>query len=143
MESILEAAEAALRQDGAPALRLSELLALVRARTRQLALRADALRRALESDPQRFRVLDPWRGPWSHLGPVDLPTVIREPWVLVVGDPGGHDARQESTGSQRRLRESVRWLGLAVDPLSPREVARWHALALAERSTRRELATAA
>lgn len=143
MESILEAAEAALRQDGGPALQLSELLALVRARTRLFALRADALRRVLESDPGRFRVLDPWRGPWSHLEPAEAPTLTHEPWVLVVGDPGGHDARQESTGPQRRLRDSVRWLGLAVDPLSPREVARWHSLALAERSTRRELSRAA
>jgi len=140
VESILEAAEAALRQDGGPALKLSELLGLVRARTRQPGLRAEDLRRILESSPHRFRVLDPWRGPWSHLEPGSLPA--RDPWVLVVGDPGGDDAHG-TTALEHRLSASVRWLGLAVDPSSPREVSRWHCLALAERRTRRQLDTAA
>jgi hypothetical protein len=143
MESILEAAEAALRQDGAPALRLSELLGLVRARTRQLGLRADSLRRVLESDTKRFRVLDPWRGPWRHLEPRDIPTEVCDPWVLVVGDPGGDDARHGSGGPERRMGESVRWLGLGIDPLSLREVSRWHCMALTERRTRGELGKAA
>jgi hypothetical protein len=143
MEAILEAAEAVLRQDGAPALRLSELLRPVRARTRQLGLRADDLRRVLESDTQRFRVLDPWRGPWRHLEANDIPGDVCDPWVLVVRDPGGDGARPESDGPERRMGESVRWLGLGVDPLSPRDVSRWHCVALAERSVRGDLAKAA
>lgn len=143
MESILGAAEAALRQDGSPALRLSELLRLVRTRTRRLGLRADDLRRVLESDTQRFRVLDPWRGPWRHLEAKDTPQEVCDPWVLVVGDPGGDDARLGSFGPRRRMGESVRWLGLGVDPRSLRELSRWHCVALSERRARRELEKAA
>ncbi len=92
---------------------------------------------------ERFRVLDPWRGPWRHLEPRDTPPKAGDPWVLVVGDPGGDGARTGPGGSERRMGESVRWLGLGVDPLSPRDVSRWHDVALSERRTRGALDKAA
>jgi hypothetical protein len=131
LDTILLSAEAALRRNAAPALRLGELLLVVRADTRDVTLGEERLRSALESRPDRFRVLDPWRGPWRFVGP----SHSGEPWVVVVGDPGDRDARAANSPAHT-LRESVRWLGLTVDQGSHREVGRWHAIAVAEPGAR-------
>ena len=143
MEPILEAAEAFLRRHTAPAVRLSELLRIVQTTTHQPGLDLDRFRRALEADTRRFRLLDLWRGPWRHLGAADARAIIGDPWVLAVTSPGPDDEGAAGRDVLLRMKESVRWLGIAVDPLSPRDLSRWHALALGERRTRRRLERAA
>lgn len=142
MEHILSAAEQILRNSGAPALRLSALLDELLATTGTRALDGPRLRSLLEARPDRFRILDPWRGPWRFVGRgADAPP--GEPWVVVVrdlgdgaGTPGGH-------GVLRMVRESVRWLGLNLDARSPRRVMRWEGLVLEGAAAERVLRRAA
>ena len=129
MLTVTQTAELALRQAPEPALRLDVLLERVRTEPGRSGLREDTLRAALEAEPHRFRVLDPWRGPWRRLEPGRLPALSRQPWVVMVSDPGTGDAPTNRTA--HRLRESVRWLALHVDDESGRSVTRWHAVAVA------------
>lgn len=133
MNPIAQCAETALRQHPHPALRLSELLELVAERVDR-TLDEARLRSILERYPDRFRLLDPWRGAWgSALGQEEAER-RRDVWVLVVADPS-----QPPDGPAPvalKLRESVRWLGRGIDPRSPHEVSRWHALVLADRALR-------
>ena len=66
MQAILHYAEEILRQHPAPAMELGEL----HRRLRQLwpagTSCCDSLRRILTNSPDRFRVVDPWCGPWIH-----------------------------------------------------------------------------
>ncbi len=140
MNQVLRHAEAALRQHPAPALRLQELLGLVRASTRERTLDAPLLRTLLEAHPDRFRLLDPWQGPWRLSG-IDKDHGEgggSDPWVVVVTDPGDQDLDEPHPAS--RLRESVRWMARGVDPRARRELIRWHALVLAARGAREMLA---
>ncbi len=133
---IASCAEDALRAHQHPALRLSELVDLVAERIDR-GLDAARLRVLLEEHPERFRVLDPWCGPWR------LPTQERglarpgDAWVVIVTDPGDPP---DTSPTALRLRESVRWLGRGVDPRSPTEVSRWYAIVLAERAAREAVA---
>ena len=101
----------------------------------QCTLDAARLRGILEAHPDRFRLLDPWGGRWGSGGPWDSdePDLSVDVWVIGVAEcdppPGG--------GAALKVRESVRWLARGVDPRSPREIGRWYAIALAERSLRR------
>lgn len=138
MNPIASRAETILRQHPHPALRLSELVELV-AEQVDRALDGQRLRAILEEHPERFRILDPWRGPWRTVWTV--PGAQREPreaWVVVVTDPAADPAEHRST--TLKLRESVRWLGRGIDPRSPTAVSRWYAIALSERETRRAVA---
>jgi len=133
MDAMLNAAEAALRRAAGPALRLAALWRQLRDERRDGGLDLARLRIALESRPDRFRVLDPWRGPWRSLAPREG----SDPWVVVVGDPGDRDGAPAT--AVRRLRESVRWLGVTLDAGSVREVGRWHAMVVAEEEARATL----
>lgn len=135
MNRLLQAAEAVLRQHPAPALRLSELLRHVRARIGALTPDAAGLQRALAARPDRFRVLDPWRGPWKRVARDPRYPAAGDPWVVVVGDPGdqGADpgtAEPPLSHPQRRLRASVRWLGARLDGEETCSLSRFHAIAI-------------
>ena len=134
MNPIVMCAESALRQHPHPALRLSELVELVAERVDR-TLDEARLRSLLESHPDRFRLLDPWRGPWraTLAGGCD-DDAPHDDWVVAVVDPTQPAAHPGATAL--KLRESVRWLGRGVDPRSPNEVSRWYAIALAERAIR-------
>lgn len=125
METILSAAEQILQHSGAPALRLSRLLEELHGTLGARHLDAQGLMALLSRHPDRFRVLDPWRGPWrfvpEHGGDRQEGA---GPWVVAVRDDGV-GAHPGAGRMARRLRESVRWLALSVDPGSPRSVARW------------------
>lgn len=128
MEPILAAAERILHQSGAPALRLTRLLGELHAASRAGSLDAPGLLALLRRHPDRFRVLDPWRGPWRSLGgDRDAGDDAAEPWVVAVRDDGAGSAAGLDRVS-RRLRESVRWLALCLDPQSARSVVRWRGL---------------
>jgi hypothetical protein len=136
MNPIAACAQRALREHPHPALRLSELVELISARIDR-SLDAKRLRAELECHPDCFRLLDPWRGPWQTLRPADEDNDrTRDVWVVAVNDSGGGDG---PAGPALKLRESVRWLGRGVDPRSPHEVCRWHAVALSERAARAAL----
>jgi hypothetical protein len=141
MENVLSAAEQILRTSGAPALRLSVLLGEVLAATGERTLDAPRLRALLEARPDRFRVLDPWRGPWRFVGQRGA-APLEEPWVVAVRDQGDRSGAGTPT-VVRRIRESVRWLGLSLDDRSPRRVARWHGLLLEGMAAERALRKAA
>ena len=134
MNPIVMCAESALRQHPHPALRLSELVQLVAERVDR-TLDEHRLRSALESHPDRFRLLDPWRGPWrGTLARDSRDARSSDVWVVAVVDP---TQPQDHPGAAAlKLRESVRWLGRGVDPRSPHEVSRWYAIVLAERAIR-------
>ncbi len=134
MEPIASCAERTLRRHVHPALRLSELLELV-AEAIDRTLDAPRLRAILEMHPDRFRLLDPWRGAWKTVRR-DLVggSEAGEVWVVVVTDPG--DPPDGAGPAATNLRESVRWLGRGIDPRSSIEVSRWYAIALAERKAR-------
>ncbi|HUF76873.1 MAG TPA: hypothetical protein VMM35_11375 [Longimicrobiales bacterium] len=134
MNPIVACAESALRQHPHPALRLSELVELV-AEQLDRTLDEARLRSALESYPDRFRLLDPWRGPWraTLAGSCDE-LASHDVWVVAVMDPTQPPIHAGTAAL--KLRESVRWLGRGIDPRSPREVSRWYAIALAERAIR-------
>jgi len=142
MEHILSAAEQILRNSGAPALRLSALLDEVLATTGARALDAPRLKALLEGRPDRFRVLDPWRGPWRFVGPGPEASST-EPWVVVVRDLGDGPGAAGGPRILRMVRESVRWLGLNLDARSPRRVMRWEGLVLEGASAERALRRAA
>ena len=135
MNAILVQAEAALRDHPDPALRIGELLELVRGSDRTMS--AARLRALLEDHPTVFRVFEPWRGPWRRRDDRRAaPTGEEEAWVVLVSDPtGGRDNPAHLT----RLRESVRWLSRGVDPRSASDLGRWHAIVLAERAIRRKV----
>jgi hypothetical protein len=137
MDALVRAAETVLRRQAAPALRLTELLEHVRAETGVRTLAADRLRAALERHPDRFRLLDPWRGPWRFVRDGPMPSHVGEPWVVVVGDPGDQGGAQDTRpGVERRLSASVRWLGTSVDAGSGRSLTRWHRMVVAEGAAR-------
>ena len=127
MEHILSAAEQILRNSGAPALRLGLLAAELRGALGGAALDAARLRTLLEGHPDRFRVLDPWRGPWRLIGEAHPPGQA-EPWVVAVRDLGDTAGCDGGWPLSRRVRESVRWLALNVDPCSPRSILRWQGI---------------
>ena len=127
MEPILSAAEQILRNSGAPALRLTMLAADLRGALGGLAVEVVRLRSVLEAHPERFRVLDPWRGPWRLLGDAH-PSGEGDPWVVAVRDDGNGSAPHGPPTLSRRLRESVRWLGVQLDARSADCVIRWQGM---------------
>jgi len=137
MDPIAMCAERTLRQSEHPALKLSELLESV-SEILDRTLDAGRLRAILETHPERFRILEPWRGRWrSTTGTMLAKEGPGQAWVVAVSDP---DAPPDGAGPAAiRLRESVRWLARGLDARSPAEVSRWYALAMCERGARSAL----
>jgi hypothetical protein len=137
MDPIASLAEHTLLRSAHPALRLSELLESV-AEALDRSLDAKRLRAILESHPERFRVLEPWRGRWvSPAGAPASADRLDEAWVVAIGQPD--DPPDGSTPTAINLRESVRWLARGVDPRSNADVSRWYAIVLSERDVRSAL----
>jgi hypothetical protein len=133
MDTLLRAAEAALRRSSAPALALSRLVEEVRTATGYQSLEPSALLDGLRRHPDRFKILDPGKGPWRFVagGSRSQPA---EPWVVSLDDPESPPEGHLADRLERRLRESVRSVAVALDADSPREILRWHAMALASTS---------
>lgn len=138
MDPIARCAEHTLRHSEHPALTLSELLESV-SEAVDRTLDAGRLRAILETHPERFRILEPWRGPWrSTTGTLTAREGTGEAWVVAVNDPA---SPSDGAGpAVVNLRESVRWLARGVDARSPAEVSRWYAIAMSERAARTALA---
>ena len=134
MDPIVQRAEQELRRSPHPALRIAELLDLVRGPLDR-SLDASRLRGLLERHPELFRVLDPWRGPWRPLVAREgAASADGEAWAVILTHPDSPPPDTDPT--VQTLRESVRWMSRGIDPRSPGDVARWHAIALAERRLR-------
>lgn len=127
MDALLRAADAALRRSPSPALALSHLAEEVRAATGTRALEPRDLLSALRRHPDRFKILDPGKGPW-RFAVRGSGSPAEEPWVVSLGDPESPPEGYLADRLQRRLRESVRSVAVALDADSPREVLRWHAM---------------
>ena len=144
MDRIAQAAEDVLLAHPHPALRLVELLEVLTENVDR-TLDEERLRRALESHPGRFRILEAWRRRWPSIAAEVAPTSAKGPalprqpgaWVIALEAPPGPPAQ---TASGLRLRESVRWLGRGLDGRSQLAVGRWYAIAVAERDARRVIA---
>lgn len=111
------------------------------------------LLRALMAEPRRFRIVDPWRGPWTLLGVrrhagrprlqaalrrrtpgfVDGPRVVPRPGAPAFSG-GPADAAVD------RIRRTLIHLGWRVDDHSPTDLARWHRLVLEGQRLRSRLA---
>jgi hypothetical protein len=137
VDTVLSAAEAVLARHPAPALRLAHLVERLRADGTDAHLCQKRLRGLLERHPERFRVLDLWRGPWRPLRDRGVPDELEwDCWVAAVTDgedpPGGD-------GVAGRMRDTVRWLARRLDARSLHQVTRWCRLALAEEMARSAL----
>ena len=139
MDAITIQAEEVLRQHPAPAMALIELQRRLHERRPGLAPSCDSLRVLMENSPHRFRVLDPWRRPWSERHD-ERHTEAADVLVMTITIGASNDGR---LATDARLRESVRWIARGVDLRSPRSLARLYALLLAERSTRPRLSVRA
>lgn len=127
METLADRAARCLADHPAPALTVEELGARVRAEG--AAVTPEVLLRTLESNPERFRVVDPCRGPWRRVWPA-----TRASRADRVGAEGGapHSRWVVATGApcperdpRARLRASVAHLGRTVDERSPTDLLRW------------------
>lgn len=96
-----------------PALPLDDLVQ--RLRQAGSVVTPEVLLRAVESCPGRFRVLDPWRGPWRRAESRDVGSV----WVL------SRERRAFAPGVEGRLQSSLAQIGATVDESSVGDLARW------------------
>ena len=129
MEEILREAEEVLCGYPAAAMELTELHARLRHRRPVDTPSCAALRSLLESHPNRFRVVDPWSGPW--LDPGDHPRSETEHVVVVAVGSGAPSSGR--LPPHLRLRESLRWVARGIDLRSRGGAARLYALLLAEK----------
>lgn len=154
MESLLRSARRILDRHPAPALPFGELHRLVSEERAGPSPDPDLLLDRMRARPRRFRILDPWRGPWRPVARSTRRGRARqyrrrlrragaplEVWVVAPPDADGTRARAPGT-ELGRLRESLRWLAWTVDEDSPRALVRWLALLAGEARLRRRLASA-
>ena len=137
MNTILDNAEDVLRQHPAPAMTLGQLHRRLHEQWPMLTPARPNLRRVLETEADRFLVLDPCLGPWSHAKRGSAPLEELDN-VLVLGLGSGL-ARGTRLPADARLRESVRWIARGLDRRSRRSLARLYLLLLSDGSVRTEL----
>ena len=152
MDALVERAARAAGRHPAPALRLRELATLVQESGASVS--DTVLLRALAADPGRFRLVDPWKGPWCRLrglrrggaGPLGgagrlpshPPELVDGP--RVVPAPGGTAWTPGPAGAAvTRLRQTMIRLGWRVDLASSTDLARWHRLVLESTRVRARL----
>ena len=135
MHPIALAAERILHDHPSPALRVGEILPYVAERVDR-TLTARRLEAVLSEHPQRFRILDPWVGPWRQI----TDPHARDAWIVLVHEatPSG---RPDSPRPQllSTLRESIRWLARSIDSDSPSDVWRCCTMLSEERAVRDRL----
>jgi hypothetical protein len=116
MQTLAKRAVQSLTHHRAPPLSLDQLVHQVK--DGDTALGPDILLRALEAQPDLFRVLGPWRGPW----PSTLRRAVSQAcatWVVGLG------RGRESGGVDARLKASPTHLRRTVDERSVTDLARW------------------
>lgn len=136
MNPIAQAAEATLHSHPHAALKLPELLELLTERVDR-GLTISRLRTLLEGQPERFRILESWRGRWRPHVVGEWDNRDQHAWVVSLT---ASDALPDASRESLRLRESVRWLARSIDGRSRMDVSRWYAIVLSERSARKAVA---
>ena len=150
MDALVDRAAQAAARHPAPALRIRDLALMVQ---QSGAGVSDAvLLAALMGHPRRFRLVDPWRGPWS--------TLRKDP--RATGDPGDSQRRGHPSSlldgprlvpapggkawspgrtapTMHRMRQTMIRLGWHIDESSPTDLARWHRLVLESTRVRTRL----
>lgn len=135
MESLADRADHAATRHPAPALRLVELARLVQVSGARIPV--SELSRALALEPGQFRLLDPWRGPWTALrgrrrrfaqdpepSPYQIPDGV---WVVPRPTNPGWEPRPFRSVLDR-MRACLIRVGWCVDEGSTRDLARWYSL---------------
>lgn len=135
MDALADRAARAAHRHPAAALPVPELARLVQESGARVS--DEVLLRALLADPARFRIVDPWRGPWSRLRRGDVRGRRRgRPHDLVDGprvvpESGGSSwTPGPAAPALARMRQTLIRLGWTVDDASPTDLARWHRLVL-------------
>lgn len=141
MDPLADRADRAARHHPAAALPVRELARLVQDSGTRVP--EHVLLRALLSEPRRFRIVDPWKGPWTrlgvrrHAGRPRLQAALRRsmPGLVdgprVVPRPGAPTcAGGPAAAAADRMRRTLIHLGWRVDDHSPTDLARWHRLVL-------------
>lgn len=151
MDALTDRAARAAHRHPAAALPLSELSRLVQESGTRVS--DDVLLRALLTEPARFRIVDPWKGPWARLrsdrrtgrhgslagaGDRRVPNLVDGP--RVVPAPGAAPWSPGPAGpALGRMRQALIRLGWRVDDASPVDLARWHRLVLEGQRARNRL----
>lgn len=156
MESLPDVAHRVLTRHPAPALPFHELHRQVTLAKAGPTPKPDFLLSRLRSRRGRFRILDPWRGPWRTL--LDRPPcpassasaaasclrslrergIAFDPWIVArTPDPGSAPPRRANAAL--RLRSSLLHLSRTIDGDSASTLARWMLLLREERALRRRI----
>jgi len=150
MDPLVDRAAQAASRHPSPALRVPELARMVKGSGAGVP---DAvLLRALLTEPGRFRLIDPWRGPWSTLRanrrlgrPDPTPRNDDPPPMLMDGprlipQPGEKRWMPGPGGDATdRMRRTMIRLGWRIDDASHVDLARWHRLVLESARVRKKL----
>jgi hypothetical protein len=153
MDTLVDRAARAASRHPSPALRVSELARMVQGSG--TGVPDSVLLRALLAEPGRFRLIDPWRGPWSTLREhprgartdLALPNADR-PRTLVDGPRLVPEAGEKrwtpgpGAAAADRMRRTMIRLGWRIDDASHVDLARWHRLVLESTRARRKLSPA-
>lgn len=149
MDALVDRATQAATRHPAPALRIRDLAHMVQ--QSGAGVSDTVLLAALRRDPGRFRVIDPWRGPWSTLRETPLSSIDpgarpkddRPPLVdgpRLVPAPGSKAwSPGRSAPAVQRMRQTMIRLGWRIDDSSPIDLARWHRLVLESGRVRAKL----
>jgi hypothetical protein len=153
MDALVDRATRAASRHPSPALRVPELARMVQGSGARVP---DAvLLRALLAEPGRFRLIDPWRGPWSTLledrrggwpdhafpNPGRPRTLVDGP-RLVPEAGETHWTPGPGSAALDRMRRTMIRLGWRIDDASHVDLARWHRLVLESTRVRRKLSPA-
>lgn len=150
MDALVDRAAQAATRHPAPALRIRDLARIVQ--QSGAGVSDTVLLAALRRDPGRFRLVDPWRGPWSTLrrntspmGDSDDPRNDGTTSSLLDGPrlvpaPGSKSwSPGPSAPTIQRMRQTMIRLGWRIDDSSPTDLARWHRLVLESTRVRARL----
>jgi hypothetical protein len=127
MQPLVERAAVVVRRLDRAAVPLPELTRLLR--EGGTVVSEGVLLRSLVAEPERFRVLEPWRA-LRRFGESGETAWGRSAWVVPGPRPTPPDPLERQRPALRRLSATVAGLGWALDPTSSTDVARWFGMVL-------------
>jgi hypothetical protein len=127
MQPLVDRAAAVMDRLGNAAVPLAELVRLLR--EGGIAVSEPVLQRSLAAEPERFRLLEPWRAlraagkllksPWGETA-----------WVIPARAVGERDVGPPRPAALGRLQSTLIALAWELDPSSSTDVARWFGMVL-------------
>ena len=136
MEPMLEQTARILFRHPAAALPLRSVAREVQRETPGPGPELHFLLKVLEEHPARFRVVNPWLGPWTSMEPgrsedyagyrgrLQEDGLLAGPWIVALEHPAAGSSIDED-GTAARLRESLHAVVRSVDEGSTASLARW------------------